>query len=196
MSCHLRVGRHHQRLVGCGAPNWSDISTHCSFAPHSGLRFARGAMCHYMWYLGHARHSGDACCTIAQHGIVFSQENLDAVPGMWFWKSSGQSGVVLGTLGPSGLADLPSAWASRKCDCRNGSGKRFRCSGAALLMIASILGSSASEHRCDVRNHCFRWLVAVIPSTASRRPWPMAWTYQGVCIPKPCPDPMGFYKKL
>ena len=36
MSCQLRVGRHHRRVVGCGAPNWSNISIHCSI-PDYGL---------------------------------------------------------------------------------------------------------------------------------------------------------------
>ena len=68
------------------------------------------------------------------------------MPSMLFPKSSGQSGVLLGTLRPSGPADLPLAWASRKCACRNWSGKHFRCWEGALLMIASVLGSTASKH--------------------------------------------------
>ena len=57
MSCQLRVWGHHRQVLGCGAPNWSHISTHCSRPPHSGLRIARGAACHYMWYIGHMRRS-------------------------------------------------------------------------------------------------------------------------------------------
>ena len=56
--CLANFGLEDTILVGCGAPNWSDISTHCSRPPHSGPRVARGAACHYMWYLGHARRSG------------------------------------------------------------------------------------------------------------------------------------------
>ena len=55
---------------------------------------------------------------------------------------------------------------------RNGSGKRFRCSGAALPMIASVSGSSASQHRfrcfepvlpmagCRHTQHCFQNALA------------------------------------
>ena len=57
MSGQLRLGRHHRRLVGCGAPNWSDISKHCSTPPHSGLWVARGAVCHYISCLRHVRNS-------------------------------------------------------------------------------------------------------------------------------------------
>ena len=57
MPCQLRVGRHHRRVVGCGARNWSDIPTHWSRPPHSGLRIARGAFCQYMWYIGHVRRA-------------------------------------------------------------------------------------------------------------------------------------------
>ena len=60
-------------------------------------------------------------------------------------------------------------------------------------MIASVLPPNIAF---DVRKHCFRWPVAVIPSTASRRLRAMAWANQDVCIPKPCPNPMGFDKKL
>ena len=75
---------------------------------------------------------------------------------------------AIGPSRQSGSADLPSARASRKCACRNWPGKHFRCSGAALPMIASVLGSSTSEHRlrcsepllpmagCRHTKHCFQ----------------------------------------
>ena len=93
------------------------------------------------------------------------------MPGMLFSKSSGQSGVLLGTSRPSGPADLPFSLGSPKCACRNWSGKRSRCLGATLPMIASVLGSIASEHRfrcseallpmvgCPHTEHCFQKAV-------------------------------------
>ena len=83
----------------------------------------------------------------------------------------------------------PSAWASRKGAYQNWSRKCFRCSEATLPMIASVLGSSASEHR-------FRCSEALLPMVGCHHTQhcfqkAMAWTNRDVCFPKPCPNPMG-----
>ena len=121
---------------------------------------------------------------------------LDALPGMLFLKFSGQLGVLLGTSRPSGPADLPSAWRSRKGVCRNSSGTRFRCSEATLPMIASVLETSASEHRfrcsealfpmagCRYTQHCFQKAVG----NGTDKP--------GCLLPKARPNLMIFDKKL
>ena len=90
------------------------------------------------------------------------------MPGMFFPKSSGQLGVLLGTSPPSGPAELLFNLGIPEVSLPKRVWKSFRSSGPPLPMIASVLAHNASEHRfrcsqallqmvsCRHIQHCFQ----------------------------------------
>ena len=78
------------------------------------------------------------------------------------------------------------------------------CPPKVVGKILPMSGNNAPDYCLRGGKWCFRTslplpqalrlVVAVIPSTASRRLWARAWSNQDPCLPKAIPNPMGYDK--